>query len=70
MTAEAPPAADAVPSATIGAGDAAAVERLLSQISIRPLPDGRLAVEASPAAASAMATMLRGLAALLESQAR
>ena len=64
------PTVDSGAGATIAAGDAAAVERLLAQISIRPLPDGRLAVEASPAAASAMATMLRGLAALLESQAR
>nr|MBP8811630.1 hypothetical protein [Kofleriaceae bacterium] len=51
------------------ARDAAGLTRLLSQISVRTLPDGRLAVEAAPAAAAALSTVLRSLAELLDAQA-
>jgi superfamily II DNA or RNA helicase len=62
------PTAAPDPSAE-AARDAAGLTRLLSQISVRTLPDGRLAVEAAPAAAAALSTVLRSLAALLDAQA-
>ncbi|MBK9032277.1 MAG: DEAD/DEAH box helicase [Myxococcales bacterium] len=56
-------------AAAVGASDAATLQRLLGQISIRPLADGRVAVEAPPAVAASVATLLRGLAGLLDAQA-
>ncbi len=43
-----------------------ALDDLLGGLSIRTLPGGRLSIEAPPPAASALATMLRVVATMLE----
>jgi len=39
---------------------------LLAGVAMRPLPDGRVSIEAPPAAAAALATLLRSVASMLE----
>jgi superfamily II DNA or RNA helicase len=43
---------------------------LFAGVAMRPLPDGRVSIEAPPAAAAALATLLRSVASMLEASGR
>jgi hypothetical protein len=55
---------------TPGGATAGAVSALLGELTIRSMPDGRLSIEAPPHAASALASMLRTVASMLETGGR
>jgi hypothetical protein len=65
-----PAMASPASAATAAAVPLDSLAALLAGVAMRPLPDGRVSIEAPPAAAAALATLLRSVASMLEAGGR